>query len=180
MRKLIVSNLMSLDGFFEGPDHELDWFAPDEEFFAYAREMLRAVDTIIFGRVTYQHMAAYWPSAPKEEIADAMNHLPKIVFSRTLDKTEWNNCRLVKGDAVEEIAELKHQPGKDMVILGSAMLASTLLQQGLIDEYRVIVSPILIGSGYPLFKGITNKIRLKLEKNKLLSSGVAVLYYQKA
>lgn len=136
--------------------------------------------TIIFGRVTYQHMTAYWPSAPKDEIADAMNHLQKIVFSRTLDKAEWNNCRLVKGDAVEEIAELKHQPGKDMVILGSAMLASTLLQQGLIDEYRVIVSPVLIGGGYPLFKGIKNKVRLKLKKNKLLSSGVIVLYYEKS
>jgi len=180
MRKLIVSNVMSLDGFFEGPSHELDWFIVDEEFFAYAREMLRAVDTIIFGRITYQHMAAYWPSAPKDEIADAMNHLPKIVFSRTLDKAEWNNSRLVKADAAEEISKLKQQPGKDMMILGSAVLASALLQKGLIDEYRVILTPILIGSGYPLFKGIKNKVRLKLERTKLLSSGVAVLYYQKA
>ena len=180
MRKLIVSNLMSLDGFFEGLNHELDWFVRDEEFFAYAREMLRAVDTIIFGRVTYQHMAAYWPSAAKDEIADAMNHLPKIVFSKTLDKAEWNNSRLVKADAAEEISKLKQQPGKDMVILGSAMLASALLQKGLIDEYRVILTPILIGAGYPLFKGIHSRIRLKLTRTKLLSSGVAVLYYQKA
>jgi dihydrofolate reductase len=89
MRKVIVSNLMSLDGFFEGPNHELDWFVVDEEFFEYARDMLRGVDTILFGRKTYQHMADYWPSAPAEEIADQMNNLPKIVFSRTLESAEW-------------------------------------------------------------------------------------------
>ena len=179
MRRLIVSNVMSLDGFFESKDKKLDWFIVDEEFLAYAREMLRSVDTIIFGRATYEHMAAYWPSAPRDEIADAMNSLPKIVFSRTLDKAEWNNSRLVKRDAAEEMAKLKQQPGKDMVILGSAMLASALLQAGLIDEYRVILTPILLGAGNSMFEGIQDRIRLKLEKTKLLSSGVVVLYYHR-
>jgi len=141
--------------------------------------MLRSVDTIVFGRVTYQHMAAYWPTAPRDEIADKMNNLPKIVFSRTLEKAEWTNSRLVKVDATEEITRLKHQPGKDLVILGSATLASSFLQAGLIDEYRVILNPVLIGSGNPLFKGIKQKLRLKLRKTKLLSSGTIVLYYQK-
>jgi len=180
MRRLIVSNVMSLDGYFESKDKKLDWFVVDEEFLAYAAEMLRSVDTIVFGRATYEHMAAYWPSAPKDEIAEAMNSLPKIVFSRTLDQAEWNNSRLVKGDAANEIAKLKQQPGKDMVILGSAMLASALLQAGLIDEYRVILTPILLGAGNPMFQGIEGRIRLKLEKTKLLRSGVVVLYYQKA
>jgi dihydrofolate reductase len=179
MRKLFVSNVASLDGFFESADRKLDWFAPDEEFFEYAREMLRSVDTILFGRATYELMAAYWPSAPRDEIAEMMNGLPKIVFSRTLRKVEWNNSRLVKRDAAEEVAKLKKQPGKDMVILGSARLASSLLKRGLIDEYRVILVPVLIGAGNPLFQGIGEKVQLKLEETKLLGSGVVVLYYGK-
>jgi dihydrofolate reductase len=180
MRKVIVSNLMSLDGFFEGPNHELDWFVVDEEFFAYARDMLRGVDTIVFGRKTYQHMADYWPSAPAEEIADQMNNLPKIVFSRTLESAEWQNSTLVKSDAIAEISKLKQLPGKDMVILGSASLASFLLQQGLIDEYRVILNPVLLGSGRPLFQDVKQRLRLKLSRTKLFGSGVVVLYYQSA
>jgi dihydrofolate reductase len=180
MRKVIVSNLMSLDGFFEGPNHELDWFVVDEEFFAYARDMLRGVDTIVFGRKTYQHMADYWPSAPADEIADQMNNLPKIVFSRTLERAEWQNSTLVKNDAIAEISKLKKLPGKDMVILGSASLASFLLQQGLIDEYRVILNPVLLGSGRPLFQDVKQRLRLKLSRTKLFGSGVVVLYYQSA
>jgi len=180
LRNLIVSNLMSLDGFFESSSKKLDWFVPDEEFFEYSKDLLRSVDTIIFGRVTYQHMAGYWPAAAKDEIADKMNNLPKIVFSRMLEKAEWNNSTLVRTNVAEEISKLKQQPGKDMVILGSATLASSLLPLGLIDEYRVILDPVLIGRGNPLFKGIKQKLRLKLQKTKLLSSGVIVLYYQKA
>jgi dihydrofolate reductase len=180
MRKLIVWNLMSLDGFFETPDKKLDWCVIDEEFFAMARELLGSVGAILFGRATYEHMAAYWPSAAKDEIADKMNGLPKIVFSRTLKKAVWNNSRLVKGDAGAEVSKLKKQSGKDMVILGSAMLANSLLQAGLIDEYRVVLNPVLIGAGNPLFKGIRERLRLKLQNTKLLKSGVVVLYCQKA
>ena len=180
MRRIIVSNLMSLDGFFEGPDHELDWFLVDEEFFAYARDMLRNVDTLLFGRKTYQHMADYWPSAPAEEIADHMNNLPKIVFSRTLQRAEWKNSTLVKSDAAAEISRLKQLPGKDMVVLGSASLASFLLQRGLIDEYRIILNPVLLGSGRPLFQDVRQRLRLKLSSTKLFGSGVVVLYYQSA
>ena len=180
MRRIIVSNLMSLDGFFEGPDHELDWFLVDEEFFAYARDMLRNVDTLLFGRKTYQHMADYWPSAPAEEIADHMNNLPKIVISRTLQRAEWKNSTLVKSDAAAEISRLKQLPGKDMVVLGSASLASFLLQRGLIDEYRIILNPVLLGSGRPLFQDVRQRLRLKLSSTKLFGSGVVVLYYQSA
>ncbi len=180
MRRIIVSNLMSLDGFFEGPNHELDWFVVDEEFFAYARDMLRSVDTIVFGRKTYQHMANYWPSAPAEEIADQMNNLPKIVFSGTLQSAEWKNSILVKSDAAAEISRLKQLPGKDMVILGSASLASFLLQRGLIDEYRVILNPVFLGSGRPLFQDVKQRLRLKLSRTKLFGSGVVVLYSQSA
>jgi dihydrofolate reductase len=178
MRRLIVSNLMSLDGFFEGPNKNIDWFMVDEEFFDYAREMLRAADTLLFGRATYEHMAAYWPAAPSDEIADKMNGLPKLVASRTLQQTSWNNSKVIKGNVAEEIANLKQTPGKDIVLLGSSILASSLLQEGLIDEYRVILVPLLLGRGSPLFKNITKQIRFKLGETKLLKSGVTILYYQ--
>jgi dihydrofolate reductase len=171
---------MSLDGFFEGPNHEIDWFMPDEEFFAYAADMLRSVDTILFGRVTYEMMAAYWPSAAGPPgTAEPMNRLPKLVVSRTLKKVGWNNSTLLTGNLVQEISRLKEKPGKDIVILGSAQLASFLLQEGLIDEYRVIVVPRLLGRGHSLFGNINQKLTLKLDHTKLFPSGMVVLYYQK-
>lgn len=180
MRKVIVSNLMSLDGFFEGPNKELDWFIIDEEFFEYARTLLRPVDTILFGRRTYEHMAGYWPHAPSDEIADKMNSLPKIVFSATLKEAEWKNSRIVCGNAAEELAKLKQMSGGDMVLLGSAAFASSLLQAGLIDEYRVILIPIVLGSGNPLFQNIKARLKLKLLRTQTFSSGVVVLSYQRA
>jgi dihydrofolate reductase len=180
MCKIIVSNLVSLDGFFEGPNNELDWHVIDTEFFDYAKDMLRAADTLVFGATTYEMMAAYWPTAPPDEIADKMNGLPKIVFSQTLQKVDWNNSRLIRNNAGEEISKLKQQPGKDILILGSATLASSLLQLGLIDEYRVILNPVLIGQGKPLFRGITEKIRMKLLSAKVFGSGVVLLRYERA
>jgi dihydrofolate reductase len=177
MRKLIVSNVMSLDGFGEGPEKDVRWFPVEEEFFEYAKQMLRDADVLLFGRATYEHMAAYWPSAPRDEIADKMNHLPKLVASRTLQKVSWNNSTLIQGEVAEEIARLKKSDGKDIVLLGSSILASWLLQQGLIDEYRVILAPVLIGSGKPLFRDIRETMRLKLEKTRVLKSGVTLLYY---
>jgi dihydrofolate reductase len=180
MRRLFVSNLMSLDGFFEGPNGEFDWPVVEEEFLGYAREMLRTVDTILFGRRTYLHMAAYWPTAPRDEIAEQMNSLRKVVFSRTLEQAQWNNSHLVRGDAAGEVARLKRESGKDLVILGSASLASSLLKANLIDEYRVILEPVVLGSGHPLFESIDERIRMKLTDSRVLGTGVVVLYYQRA
>lgn len=177
MRKLFVSNLMSLDGYFESPARRFDFFTPDEEFFEYARKMLRTVDTIVFGRRTYEHMAAYWPSAASDEIAEKMNGLAKIVFSNTLASADWKNSTLIRGDAAQEMAKLKQAPGGDMVILGSAELASSLLNPGLIDEYRVIIDPILLGAGRTLFPNIKPRTRLRLEKVETLRSAVVILYY---
>jgi len=179
LRKVIVSNVASLDGFFETPDKKLDWVVTDSEFFDYAKAMLRAADTLLFGRTTYEHMANYWPTAPADEIADKMNNLPKIVFSRTLPRAEWNNSRLVKHNPEEEVAKLKDQPGKDLVVLGSATVASSLLQAGLVDEYRVILQPVLIGRGNRLFKDITERISLKLMSARTFGSGVALLSYKR-
>jgi len=178
MRKLFVSNVSSLDSYAEDSNKKLDWFIRDEEFFAYARQMLRQVDTILFGRLTYEIMVAHWPTAPTDEIADQMNSLAKVVFSRTLPSVAWNNTRLVSGDPADEVRKLKQQPGKDIVILGSATLASYLLQAGLIDEYRVILTPVLLGRGGPLFPNLKEQWKLKLSKTQTLSSGVVILYYQ--
>ena len=173
----MVSNLVSLDGFFEGTNKELDWFVLDEDFFEYSRELLRSVDTILFGRATYQHMASYWPSAPRDEIADKMNGLSKVVFSKTLPAAEWSNSRLVRDDAATEVARLKQLPDRDMVILGSAKLASSLLQAGLVDEYRVILNPVLLGEGGVLFPNIKERLKMRLFRTLSFRSGVVVLCY---
>jgi dihydrofolate reductase len=180
MRKVIVSNLASVDGFFEGPNKELDWHVVDDEFHAYAKEMLRRADVLLFGAATYKLMAAHWPNAPADEIAERMNNLPKVVFSKTLKKVEWKNSRLVSTSIPEEVSKLKQQAGTDIIVLGSAKLASFLLQLRLVDEYRVIVNPVLLGKGRPLFADITERIRLKLLATKVLASGVAILSYERA
>ncbi|HVC37013.1 MAG TPA: dihydrofolate reductase family protein [Gammaproteobacteria bacterium] len=182
MRRIIVSNLMSLDGFMEGPNGELDWFVVDEEFFGYAREMLGEVDTILFGRTTYQHMAGYWPTPAAAEndpfITEKMNTLPKIVFSKTLQKVEWANSRLAKKALTDEVWELKQQHGKDIVIFGSGSIVSALGQAQLIDEYRLFVNPIILGHGAPMFRQVRDRIRLKLLKTRIFNSGLVGLYYR--
>ena len=178
--------MVTLDGFFEGPNKELDWHIVDEEVKEYAKDLLNNVDTLLFGRVTYQLMADYWPAAATNpstsksdlEIADKMNNLPKIVFSKTLQEVKWNNSRLVKENIVEEISKMKQQPGKDMVIFGSGSIVSTFMQFGLIDEYRIILNPVVLGNGKPLFKGINGKQNLQLLKTRVFGSGVVILYYQ--
>lgn len=179
MRRVIVSNVASLDGFFETPDKKLDWVVTDGEFFDYAEAMLRAADTLLFGRATYEHMAGYWPTAPADEIADKMNNLPKLVFSKTLRRVTWNNSKLAEKNPQEEVSELKRRPGKDIVVLGSATVASSLLLAGLVNEYRVILEPVLIGRGNPLFKDITERMQLKLMSARAFGSGVVLLSYQR-
>ncbi len=173
---------MSLDGFFAGHNGEIDWVVWDDETADYSKALLKSVGMIVFGRVTYELMAQYWPTArpPAEDpvIIDAMNSLPKIVFSKTLDKVEWNNSRLVRGDLLEEITKLKQQSGKDMVIYGSGTIVSALTQSGLIDEYLLFVNPIVLGSGKPLFAGLKERVPLKLLTNKSFKCGVVLLHYQ--
>ncbi len=180
MRKIIVSNLVSLDGFFEGANKELDWFTVGPHFFEYAREQLNSVDTLLFGRLTYEHIAAYWPTSTGNDsvITDKMNNLPKIGFSKTLQAVEWNNSILVKENIEEEISSMKQMPGKDMVIFGSGELVSSFTRLGLIDEYRIIINPVVLGSGNLLFKGINVRRNLKLTETKILDSGTIILYYE--
>ncbi|MDR3578160.1 MAG: dihydrofolate reductase family protein [Anaerolineaceae bacterium] len=184
MRKIILFNLITLDGFFAGPNGELDWHNVDDEFNEFAIDQLDSAGGLIFGRVTYQMMASYWPTpasiADDPVVAGKMNEIPKIVFSNTLDKADWSNTRLVKGHVVEEISKLKQQPGKDFYIFGSADLAATFIQNGLIDEYRIIVNPIVLGGGLPLFKDLKDRLNLKLIKTRTFHSGNVLLYYEPA
>jgi dihydrofolate reductase len=180
MRKIIMWNMVTLDGFFEGPKSwEIDWHESvwGEELEQLSAEQLQSAGMLLFGRVTYQGMAAYWPSE-KGEIADFMNNIPKIVFSRTLEKAEWNNTRLVSANAAEEVSKLKQQPGKDLFIFGSAKLSSTLMEHDLIDEYRLGVTPIVLGSGTPLFKTSPHPMKMKLVEARPLQSGCVILRYQ--
>lgn len=180
MRRLIMWNMVTLDGFFEGPKSwEIDWheYVWGEELEQLSKEQLRSADKLLFGRVTYQGMAGYW-SSEKGEIADFMNNIPKVVFSRTLEKAEWKNTRLVKENAEQEVAKLKQQPGKDLFIFGSANLSSTLMQHRLIDEYRLGVNPVILGAGNPLFKASPNRMKMKLLEARPLKSGCVILRYQ--
>jgi dihydrofolate reductase len=171
--------MVTVDGFFEGQNRNIDWFVFDDELEKYILETQVNADTLLFGRVTYQLMADYWPSA-EGRIADFMNAVPKVVVSKTLNKAEWNNTRLIRDNAPGKVAELKQQPGKDIFVFGSANLSSTLAQHGLIDEYRLGVNPIVLGSGTPLFNGGRSKLDLKLLETRPLKSGVVILHYQPA
>jgi dihydrofolate reductase len=180
MRKLIMWNLVTLDGFFEGPKSwEIDWhdYVWGEELERLSLEQSKSIGMLLFGRVTYEGMAGYWQTQ-KGEIAEFMNEVPKVVFSRTLSKAEWNNTKLVRDHAEEEITRLKKQPGKDLFIFGSANLSSTLTQAGLIDEYRLCVAPVVLGGGSPLFKASPARLRLKLLEARPLKSGGVILRYQ--
>jgi len=179
MRRLIMWNLVSLDGFFEGAKswdlgwHESVW---GDELERLSIDQLKSADMLLFGRVTYEGMAGYWSSA-KGEIADRMNNIRKVVFSRTLEKASWNNTKLVKGNAAEEVAKLKEQNGKDLFIFGSANLSSTLMRHHLIDEYRLCLAPIVLGAGTPLFKASPETMKLKLIEARPLKSGGVILRY---
>jgi len=182
MKKIILFNMMTLDGFFEGTNHTIDWHNVDAEFNEFADEQLNSVGTLIFGRKTYDLMVSYWttPTALTNDpvIANQMNSKLKIVFSKTLTKAEWNNTLLIKDNIVTEIEKIKQLPGKDLIILGSADLASTFRQHDLIDEYRIMINPIVLGQGTPLFKQTTERFNLKLIKTKIFNSGNVLLYYE--
>jgi len=184
MRNIIAFEMVTLDGFFAGPNGEIDWHNVDEEFNEFAIDQLDSLGALLFGRVTYQLMASYWPTpvalTDDPIVAGKMNAIPKIVFSQTLDRAEWENSRLVTDDAAEAIAQIKQQPDKDAAIFGSGGLVSSLAQAGLIDEYRLIVNPVVLGNGTPLFKGVQAAIPLKLLKTRTFHSGNVLLYYAPA
>ena len=182
MKKSYLFNLITFDGFFDGPNGDLSWHNVDNEFHEFAISQLNETDTILFGRVTYEMMASYWPTetAIKNDpiVADKMNSLQRIVFSKKLDEAAWSNSRVIKENADDELSELKQQFGKDIAIFGGSNLAMTFIQQNLIDEYRIMVNPVVLGRGAPLFEGLNCRFNLKLLKIKTFKSGNALLYYK--
>ena len=179
MRRLITWNLITLDGFFEGRkawDLDFHVYVWGDELQQLSIEQLQSADLLVFGRVTYEGMAAYWPPA-KGDVAELMNGIGKVVFSRTLERADWQNTRLVSGDSAQEIRRLKSESGKDMFIFGSADLAAALTRQGLIDEYRIIISPVVIGRGTPLFKDDGKPLKLNLIQSRIFRNGNVLLYY---
>jgi dihydrofolate reductase len=187
-RRLYVSMAVSLDGFIEGPQRELDWFQDgDPEFERYCDEMLDSVGLALYGRRSYELMLQYWPNAEKNPRSDAdlgfarkINALPKIVLSRTLETAEWSNTTLITDDVGERIRELKRAPGKPIVAWAGADLVRTLSELDLVDEYRLIVHPVLLGTGTPLFKGLTERRKLRLSRTTQLGKSLVVLCYEPA
>ena len=157
MRKMFSFMIISADGCHADPGQALDWQTIDEEFSLFALAQLREVGTLVFGRVTYELMAAFWPTPAGEEsdpdVARAMNTAPKIVISRTLPQATWAGTQIISNHAEEELARLKQQPGKDIVIPGSSTLTAGLLHTGLLDELRILVNPVILGQGRSLFAG---------------------------
>jgi dihydrofolate reductase len=182
MRKIFAFLMTTVDGYYEGPNREFDFWVLDDEFDEFSVEQLDEVDTLLFGRVTYEGMAAYWPTPAAERdnprVAARMNELSKLVVSRTLDTVEWANTQLLKDDVGGELTTLKQQPGKDIAILGSSDLTVSLLRIGLIDELRIMVNPVVLGSGKSVFRTAGERISLKLVKSRPFSSGNVLLYYQ--
>ena len=176
MRKIIVTDFVTLDGVTEEPQK---WSFPfwNEEIGKFKHDELFASDALLLGRVTNQGFAAAWPSRTDEEgYADRINSLPKFVVSTTLKEVEWNNSNLIKENVAEEVSRLKQQPGQNILIYGSGALVHTLAQHDLIDEYRLLVYPVVLGSGKRLFKDGSDTT-LKLAETQAFSSGVVALHY---
>ncbi|EPE99607.1 dihydrofolate reductase family protein [Rhizobium grahamii] len=181
MRKLVVWNLMTLDGYFEGTKpwdidfHNLAW-GPELE--RYAEQFGEEGDLLVFGRKTYEGMAAYWPAAEGEEKIKAyMNGIAKIAVSRSMTTADWNNTRVVS-EPVSELKKLKAEAGKTIFIFGSAELADSLLQEGLVDEVRICLVPVILGAGNPLFKPASQQIPMKLFDSATTKSGAVILRYE--
>jgi dihydrofolate reductase len=185
MRRLIVFNHVSLDGYFVDLHGDMSWaHSSDPEWNAFVQENAAGGGELIFGRATYDLMASYWPTPVALQndplVAEHMNSLPKVVFSRTMEKADWNNTRLVRGNIEAEIRMMKTRPGKDMLIFGSGTLVTQLAQAGLIDEYQVIINPVVLGSGKTMFEGLKDRLTLKLVRSRVFNNGNALLCYQPA
>jgi dihydrofolate reductase len=177
MRRVVVSTYVTLDGVMEAPEKWELW--NEEEMEKYAWEQLLASDALLMGRRIYEGFAAAWPFR-EGEFADRMNSLPKFVVSTTLEAVEWNNTSVIHDDVPNEVAKLKQQPGRDILMYGSGELMHTLMQHDLIDEYRFWVNPIVLGSGKRLFPDGSSKTEFRLVDTTTFSTGVVILAYQLA
>lgn len=184
MRKITVFNHISLDGYFVDRNGQMNWAhsAPDnQEWNAFVSQNASGSAIFLFGRVTYDLMVGFWPTAMAHqnmpEVAKSMNNSKKMVFSRKLDKVNWQNTTLLKGDLITEMRRLKQEPGDDFVIFGSGTIVTQLAERGLIDEYQLVVNPIALGAGRTMFEGLKTNLTLKLSRSRTFSNGNVVLWY---
>jgi dihydrofolate reductase len=183
MRRVIAFEQVSLDGFFVDGKGDMSWaHKQDPEWNAFTSGNASGDGALIFGRVTYEMMASFWPTPmameSMPEVAEGMNRMPKIVFSRTLKKVSWDNTTLVNGDVAAHVRKLKNEPGPGLAILGSGSIVSQLARAGLVDEFQIVVNPIVLGKGRTLFEGVEEKLPLKLTQSRAFGNGNVVLYYQ--
>jgi dihydrofolate reductase len=182
MRRLSVFNLVTLDGYFAGEGGDISWHHVDEEFQELANAASNSGNTLLFGRVTYELMASFWPTPEAIRtdplVAAGMNAAEKVVFSRTLAKVEWNKTRLVKSDLIAEVRRLKQGSGRDLTVLGSGSIVSQLAQEGLIDEYQILLNPVVIGKGKTMFEGVKDRLSLRLTKTRVFGNGNILLQYE--
>jgi dihydrofolate reductase len=183
MPKLIVFNQVSLDGFIADEKGDMNWAHRDDaEWKAFSAETAKGDARLLFGRVTYEMMAAFWPTPYAIEnlpaVATRMNSLPKVVFSKTLKKALWNNTELVKADIAGKVRVLKKEAGPQLVILGSASIVSQLAQEGLVDEYQIVVNPIVLGKGKSMFGGVKGRLNLRPTKTRTFANGNILLHYE--
>ena len=181
MRKLTVFNFITLNGFYKGKNEDISWHKHGDEESAFAAEGSKSGSVLLFGRVTYQMMESYWPTQMAKQnspdVAEGMNQSEKIVFSRTLKNTNWDNSRIVRTNPVEEVKRMKKENGSDLTVLGSGTIVTQLAENNLIDTYMLMVDPVVLGEGTPIFQGIKQQPDLKLIDTRKFKSGVVLLTY---
>jgi dihydrofolate reductase len=174
--------MATVDGYYEGPNQEFDFWTLDDEFHRFAAEQLDEMETLVLGRVTYEGMADFWPTPAADDedprITERMNGISKVVVSRTLDSADWANTRIVR--TLDELTALKQKSGRDMAVFGSSDLTVSLLRARLIDELRIMVNPVVIGAGKSLFRTASERFDLKLTRSRPFDSGNVLHYYAPA
>lgn len=183
MRKLAVFNNVTLDGYFTDAHGDMSWAHTDDpEWTAFVAENASGGGVLLLGRITYELMASYWPTPAARTtapaVAEGMNRMQKVVFSRTLKNASWQNTTLVKGDIVAAVRKLKNEAGPGMAILGSGSIVSQLAPAGLIDEYQIVVHPVVLGRGKTMFDGVKQPLSLRLTKSRVFGNGNVVLWYE--
>ena len=183
MRRLVAFEAVSLDGYFADVNGDMSWaHKQDPEWTAFVGGNASGGGALLFGRVTYELMASFWPTPAAMEgaptVAEGMNSMPKFVFSRTMKQASWSNTTLVKGDLTAEVRKLKHAPGPNIAILGSGSIVSQLAQAGVIDEFQIVVNPIILGKGKSLFAGVTERLPLKRITTRTFGNGNVLLCYE--
>jgi dihydrofolate reductase len=185
MRRLVVFNNVSMDGYFTGPGGDFSWAHTgydDPEFSAFVAANAQGEGQLLFGRITYELMAGYWPTPVAIQndpvVAEGMNRMRKTVFSRTLKQASWSNTELLSGDPALEARRMKSETGPDMVILGSGSIIARLAPEGLVDEYQLVVNPVVLGKGRTMFDGVTKKLAMKLTQSQTFRNGKVFLRYE--